>query len=67
MDPRDPNRPDAIDPIVPDLSDGARADGGSPTPPRRPARLPERPPRTDYASPYTRDEEELEPLVPDLR
>lgn len=27
----------------------------------------ERPPRTDYASEYTRDEEEIEPLVADLR
>lgn len=66
MHPTDPRRTDAIEPIVPDLSGGARADGGT-TPPRRPDRLPERPPRTDYASPYTRDEEELEPLVPDLR
>jgi hypothetical protein len=27
----------------------------------------DRPPRTDHAADYTRDEEEIEPFVPDLR
>lgn len=66
MPPTDQRPTDSIAPIVPDLSGGARADGGAGTPPR-PDRPTERPPRTDYASPYTRDEEEVEPLVPDLR
>lgn len=67
MDANDPRRTDDIEPIVPDLSPGARPDGGPARRSSRPARPPERPPRTDYASPYTRDEEELLPLVPDLR
>lgn len=66
MHPTNPRRPDAIEPMVPDLSDNARPDGGR-RQVRRPAKLPERPPRTDHASPYTRDEQEIEPLVPDLR
>lgn len=58
---------DAIDPIVPDLSAGPRTDGGTNPRPAPHAPRRERPPQTNYASPYTRDEEELVPLVPDLR
>ena len=39
------------------------SDGG-----RRPTERPlDRPPRTDHATPYTRDIEEIAPFVPDLR
>lgn len=44
-------------------SDALASDGGR----RPPARPFDRPPRTDYANEYTRDEAEIEPLVPDLR
>lgn len=64
--------PDTTDaplvPIVSTVSDSASdaplaSDGG-----RRPSARPfDRPPRTDYATEYTRDEEEIEPFVADLR
>lgn len=66
--------PDTIDaPIVPYVStdaesetgasDSLASDGG-----RHPSvRTFDRPPRTDYATEYTRDEEEIEPFVADLR
>jgi hypothetical protein len=63
--------PDTTDaPIVPFVAETETAqssnqvasDGG------RPAGWPfDRPPRTDYAAEYTRDEEEIEPFVADLR
>lgn len=58
-----------IEPMVPDMSTAVRADGGDPAPRLEPRtrREPDRPPRTDYATPYTRDQEEVAPLVPDLR
>jgi hypothetical protein len=53
-----------IEPMVPlTPQDRTRTDGGRPRSRRRP---PERPIRTDYATAYTRDDEEIEPLVPDL-
>ena len=65
--------PDTTDaPIVPYVADETAptrtpsittaSDGG------RPAGRPfDRPPRTDHATEYTRDEEEIEPFVADLR
>lgn len=68
--------PDTTDaPIVPNVADPSEdrssndrprslaSDGGR-RPPERPF---DRPPRTDHATPYTRDEAEIEPLVADLR
>jgi len=60
----DTTRPDEIEPMVPILSCEHRTDGGA-----RPSGRPggrERPPRTDYATAYTRDAEEIEPMVPDI-
>lgn len=71
--------PDTTDaPIVPFVSDATdstaekstadapqslASDGGG-----RPSDRPlDRPPRTDYATAYTRDTQEIEPFVPDLR
>lgn len=59
--------PDA--PLVPQMPDAdeptpVSADGGRR---RRQERPFDRPPRTDYAADYTRDEEEIEPGVADLR
>ena len=68
--------PDTIDaPIVPLVSTAsdtdADADSGPSLAPdggRRPStRSFDRPPQTDYATEYTRDEEEIEPFVADLR
>ena len=67
-------QPDTTDaPLVPNVStdsdrdaepgDPLASDGGR----RSPARPFDRPPKTDYASEYTRDAEEIEPLVADLR
>ena len=57
-------------PLVPHVTDAATdadtttvaSDGGRPA-----TETFDRPPRTDYATDYTRDEEEIEPFVPDLR
>ena len=68
--------PDTIDaPIVPHLSTDAESESGADPGPslasdggrRPPTRTFDRPPRTDYATEYTRDREEIEPLVADLR
>lgn len=63
---RNNTTPDA--PLVPPIDTDAteptaRTDGGR-DPPENAF---DRPPRTDYASEYTRDEEEIEPFVADLR
>ena len=62
-------------PIVPNVADptddqskndqtrSLASDGGR-RPPERPF---DRPPRTDHSAPYTRDEQEIEPFVADLR
>jgi hypothetical protein len=63
--------PDTTDaPIVPPVSTDSETDSGAPlaSDGGRPSSRPfDRPPRTDYATEYTRDEEEIEPLVADLR
>lgn len=66
--------PDTTDaPLVPDVSTGSDRDPPASDPTvsdggRRSAARPfDRPPRTDYASEYTRDAEEIEPFVADLR
>lgn len=68
-----PETPDA--PIVPNVTAATdeqpheetatslTTDGGR-RPPERPF---DRPPRTDHATEYTRDQEEIEPFVADLR
>lgn len=61
-----PYRPPTDAPIVPYTPDGTRrprTDGG----PKRTRPRFEPPPETDYAEPYTRDYEEIEPGVADLR
>lgn len=64
--------PDTTDaPLVPHITEPApepapepiATDGGR-RPPERPL---DRPPRTDHATGYTRDAEEIEPFVADLR
>jgi hypothetical protein len=72
--PDSPNSPNSteIDPMVPIMpTERTRPDGGEPRsrPPRRDGAdsLRDRPTDTSYASPYTRDEEEIEPFVEDLR
>jgi hypothetical protein len=53
-------------PYTPDRTEAestTRTDGG----PRTAVSDFDRPPRTDYASEYTRDAEEIEPFVADLR
>lgn len=63
-------QPDSTDaPLVPLLSDQPTdprvvTDGGDRRPPERTF---DRPPSTDHATEYTRDEEEIEPFVADLR
>jgi hypothetical protein len=54
-------------PIMP--TERTQPDGGEPRPSRRPSDRPrtQRPLDTSYASEYTRDEEEIEPFVEDLR
>lgn len=60
-----------IEPMVPIVpTERTRADGGRPVPestPGRRRRRQEPPLDTSYASPYTRDVEEIEPFVEDLR
>lgn len=53
-------------PYTPDTADSrtVRADGGTRRSPERPF---DRPPETDHASGFTRDAEEIEPFVADLR
>ena len=55
-------------PIMP--TERTRADGGqteAAATPRRGRPRPERPVDTSYANAYTRDDEEIEPFVEDLR
>lgn len=59
--------PDTTDaPLVPFIEshEEAYADGGTRRPPERPY---DRPPETDHSAEYTRDAEEIEPFVADLR
>lgn len=59
-----------IEPMVPIMpTERTRPDGGEPQRPRRsrPSRSRDRPADTSYASEYTRDDEEIDPLVEDLR
>lgn len=63
-------QPDSTDaPLVPLLPDQPSdqplaTDGGDRRPPERAF---DRPPSTDHATEYTRDDEEIEPFVVDLR
>lgn len=67
--------PDTTDaPLVPHITTDADADAESESTAmplsdggRRSGRAFDRPPETDYAAAYTRDEEEIEPFVSDLR